>query len=111
MSKSVYIRIDRPEEYNDVADELLIEDWIGCLKSGALSAETGGFDWQQVAAPVDITDEMLEAACEAHLLEWAVRVLDGYVYSAADVDDDARACMRAALRAALRAAMLIEGGR
>jgi hypothetical protein len=53
MSKSVYIRIDRPEEYNDVADELLIEDWIGCLKSGALSAETGGFDWQQVDALVE----------------------------------------------------------
>jgi hypothetical protein len=51
MSGPVYIRIDRPEEYDDVADELLIEDWIGCLKSGALSAETGGFDWQQVAAP------------------------------------------------------------
>jgi hypothetical protein len=67
MSKSVYIRIDRPEEYDDVAAELLIEDWIGCLKSGAMSTETGGFDWRQVAAPVDITDEMVEAACSTFL--------------------------------------------
>jgi hypothetical protein len=103
MSKPVYIRIDRPEEYDEVADELLIEDWIGCLKGGAMSAKTGGVDWRQVAAPVDITDAMVEAACEAHLREWAARVLDGYAYSAADIDDDARACMRAALRAAMGA--------
>ena len=99
MSGPVYIRIDRPEEYDDVAAELLIEDWIGCLKSGAMSAETGGFDWRQVAAPVDITDEMVEAACEAHTREWAE--IDGSKYDAADIDDDARSAMRAALRAAL----------
>jgi hypothetical protein len=99
MSKPVYIRIDRPEEYDDEADELLIEDWIGCLYSGAGSAETGGFDWRQVDAPVDITDEMVKAACEAHTREWAE--IDGSKYDAADIDDDARSAMRAALRAAL----------
>jgi hypothetical protein len=100
MSKPVYIRIDRPEEYDGVADELLIEDWIGCLNSGAMSAETGGFDWQQVdAPPVEITDERVQAACEAHTREWAE--IDGSKYDAADIDDDARSAMRAALRAAL----------
>ena len=101
MSGPVYIRIARPEEYDDVADELLIEDWIGCLKSGAVSAETGGFDWRQVDAPLNITDEMVEAACEAHLRAWSACEQSGYVYSAADIDDDARSAMRAALRAAL----------
>jgi hypothetical protein len=65
MSGPVYIRIDRPEEYDDVADELLIEDWIGCLKGGAVSAETGGFDWQQVAASAEPTDEMVQAAWDS----------------------------------------------
>jgi hypothetical protein len=95
MSNPVYIRIDRTEDYADVADELLIEDWIGCLYSGSVSAEMGGLDWQQV----DITDEMVEAACEAHTREWAE--IDGSKYHAADIDDDARSAMRAALRAAL----------
>jgi hypothetical protein len=109
MNGPVYIRIDRPEEYDDYADELLIEDWIACLNKGAVSAETGGFDWQQVDAPVEITDEitdeMVEAACEAHTREWAE--IDGSKYDPLDIDDDARSAMRAALRAA----MGIGGGR
>ena len=44
----VLIRIKRPEEYADVLDELLVEDWIACLKSGAVSAADGGFDWEIV---------------------------------------------------------------
>lgn len=94
MSGPVYIRIDRPEEYDDVADELLIEDWIGCHMSGAVSAETGGFDWQQVDAPVDITDAMVEAACVAfsQCIDATETRRDAMVRSAA---------IAAALRAAL----------
>ena len=60
-----------------------------------------GGELPEPAPSAEPSVDMVQAACEAHLLEWAARVLDGYVYSADDVNDDARACMRAALRAAL----------
>jgi hypothetical protein len=60
-----------------------------------------GYVRADLAAPAEPTDEMVEAACEAHLRAWSACEQSGYVYSAADIDDDARACIRAALRAAL----------
>jgi hypothetical protein len=66
----------------------------------AALAAMGG-ELPEPAPSAEPSVDMVQAACEAHLLEWAARVLDGYVYSADDVNDDARACMRAALRAAL----------
>jgi len=52
-------------------------------------------------APVEPTVARVEAACEAHLRAWADCEQSSYVYSASDIDDAARACMRAALRAAM----------
>jgi hypothetical protein len=67
--------------------------------------------WPDMVLPearaVEPTNEMVEAACEAHLRAWSACEQSGYAYSAADIDDDARACIRAALRAALK----IGGGR
>ncbi len=60
-------------------------------------------------APAYITDEMVDAACEAHLLAWADCEQSGYVYNATDIDDDVRACIRAALRAAMGAGVLPRG--